>query len=118
MASTEYGSSGLMARGDFAIAFAAKGDLPGQHLEQNHAERIDVGTVVDVRFALALLGRHVVGRSHHGTGARLVRGLVVAQGQLGQAEIEHLHEIRHVPLGDEEDVLGLEIAVDDAVLVG
>ena len=103
---------------DFAVALAAKWDLAGQHFEQDHAERVDVGAVVDVRFAFALLGRHVVGRSHDRAGARLVRNLFIALGQLGQAEIEHLHEVGHVPLGDEEDVFGLEVAVDDAVLVG
>ena len=38
--------------------------------------------------------------------------------QLGQAEVEHLDEVLGAPALDEEDVLGLEVAVDDARVVG
>ena len=78
---------------DLAVAFAAERDLAGQHLEQDHAQRVDVGAVVDVDLPLALLGGHVVGRPHHRAGARLVRDLLFALGQLGQAEVQHLDEV-------------------------
>ena len=71
--------------------------------------------MVDVGPAFALLGRHVVGRAHHRASTCLVRNLVVAQGQLRQAEVEHLHEVGCAALVDEKDVLGLEVAVDNAV---
>jgi hypothetical protein len=74
------------------------------------AEREQVGARVEVSVAAALLRRHVRGRSSPG-GARRLRGRV----QLGDAEIEQLHP------GDvarrEEEVRGLEIAVDDAARV-
>ena len=73
--------------------------------------------MVDGGFAFALLGCHVVRRSHHRAGTCLVRNFVVALGQLGQAEVEHFHEVGHMAFRDEENVLGLEVAVDDAVLV-
>ena len=103
---------------DRAEAFATEGDHPREHLEEDHAQRIDVGAVVDVGPTLALLGRHVVGRSHDGAGARLVRREVVGVRQLGQAEVQHLDEVLDAVALDEEDVLWLEIAVDDAVAVG
>ena len=41
-----------------------------QHLEEDHAQRVDVGAVIDLARAAALLGRHVRGRSHHRSGPR------------------------------------------------
>ena len=43
--------------------------------------------------------------------------LLVALRQLGQAEVEHLDEVGVAAAVDEEDVLGLEVAVDDPVRV-
>ena len=65
-----------------------------------------------------LLRRHVAHRAHDRArlGAccrRLSAGAGRAVGQLGQAEVEDLHEA----VAGEEDVLRLEIAVDDPLLV-
>ena len=73
-------------------------------------------------LASHLLGRHVADRAQHGPGLGRGGGRREAAGrlaalealELGEAEVEDLHAA--VP-GD-EDVLGLEIAVDDAVVVG
>ena len=48
---------------------------------------------------------------------RVVRARSLAVNELGQAEVEHLDEGGVVAARDEEDVLGLEVAVDDAVRV-
>ena len=100
---------------DLAIAFATERHLARHHLEQDDAQRIDVSSLVDVGPAFALLGRHVVGSAHHRASTRLVRNLVGTQGQLGKPEVEHLHEVACAALVDEKDVLGLEVAVDNAV---
>ena len=66
--------------------------------------------------ARGLLGRHVLGRAHRHARAgqaALARGLGL--GRLGDAEVEHLDEVGGAVARDQEDVLGLEVAVDDAL---
>ena len=70
---------------------------------------------VDVRAGVAvlaahLLGRHVLQRSHHVT----VAGEAVRAERAGDAEVHHLHDV----LRAEHDVRALDVAVDDAALVG
>jgi hypothetical protein len=73
--------------------------------------------MIDEPLALALLGAHVRGRADDQAGARLVRLRSAVAGELGDAEVEHLDEVLVVAADDEIDVLGLEVAVDDALLV-
>ena len=96
---------------------AAERPRSREHLVQHGAEREDVRPEVR-RLAAHLLGRHVSGRSEHRAGNRGHRRHGVRQcadgfGQLRQAEVEDLHP----PVGGDEDVLGLEIAMHDAALV-
>jgi hypothetical protein len=79
-----------------------------------HRRRIDVGARVERDLTERLLGRHVVGRPEHRARARL-RGLRVLH--LGDAEIEDLHEVRVVRAPHDVEVVGLDVAVDDADLV-
>ncbi len=62
-----------------------------------------------------LLGRHVERRAHHRAGLRV--DVARVREQLGDAEVEHLHEIRIAAARDEENIVGLEIAMDDAASV-
>ena len=96
----------------------AEGALPGQHLEEDDPQRVEVRPRVD-RLAERLLRRHVVGRPEHradprelrrGPAARRLGGRV----DLGDPEVEDLHEVRVAVVLDEHHVLGLEVAVDDA----
>ncbi len=80
----------------------------GRELEQHAADAEEVAAAVDL-LPLHLLGRHVVGRPHHVAGAGHRRG-----GHVRHAEVHDLH--RAVFL--DEDVGGLDVAVDDARLVG
>ena len=93
---------------------AAQRQLPGQHLVEDDAQRVDVGPVIDLQRPLHLLRGHVVQRAHHlpRPGQREVAG--VAAQQLGQAEVGDLH----AALAVQQDVLRLDVAVDDALLVG
>ena len=67
------------------------------------------------RHAAGLLGRHVRGRADHRAGRGLEADvLVVAVEQLGDAEVEQLDELGAVGGRDDDHVVGLEVAVDDA----
>ena len=86
----------------------------GDQLVRHHPERIEVHPVVGVRVRRRLLGRHVDRRPDGGSHLGQGRGVLAAVGagggdRLGDAEV-----------GDggaaagEEDVVGLDVAVDDA----
>ena len=87
----------------------------GDELEQDAAHRVDVDAVIDV-LAARLLGRHVLGRAeqHAGLG-QLAAARRPSTRQLRDAEVEQLHEVGIAEELDEEHVLRLEIAVDDAL---
>ena len=92
--------------------------LPGRHLVEDGSRREDVGPRVDGR-ALRLLRGHVARRSHHGAlaGQRHRLGRVSALRllkQLGETEVEYLDQA----VRPDDDVLGLDVAVHDAQLVG
>ena len=80
------------------------------------AEREDVRARVDA--ALHLLGRHVRRRSHDhsGRGDERRRLRPVGRIQPRQTEVQDLHADA-VAAGSQHDVLGLEIAMDDAALM-
>ncbi len=92
---------------------AVERHLAGEHLVEDDAEGVDVGAGVDA-LPRRLLGRHVVRRAedHPRPGELGVRA-----ADLGDAEVEDLHEAVVAPATDEEDVVGLQIAVDDAAPV-
>ena len=76
--------------------------------------------MIDVAQAARLLGRHVVGSSEHGARLGAAREPLLAGGRLDlrDAEVEHLGDlVVVVRRADEEDVLRLQVAVDDARVV-
>jgi hypothetical protein len=64
-----------------------------------------------------LLGRHVMRRSEHRSGAREL-GAFTRRRHLGDAEIQDLDEVFFAAAMDEEDVVRLQITVNDAGRVG
>ena len=97
---------------EIAEAFAEERELAGEALERDDGERPEVGAMVDLFGAPRLLGAHVERRADEQTGLGDAVDRPVAC-PLGDAEIEHLGDLA-VVVGNEENVLGLEIAVDDA----
>ena len=81
----------------------------GDRLVEDHADRPQVGAGVDGRGPLDLLGRHVVRRSHRHAGLRL-RGV----GELRDPEVHQLDQPLPADRPAQEDVLGLQVAMDDA----
>ena len=104
-----------------SAGLTVKGAATRQHFVEHRTEREDVGAVVD-RLAAHLLGRHVADRPKHGSGRRLRHRHGDGQRAAGirvridvrEAEIQNLDPA----VSGRDDVLGLEIAMDDAALVG
>ena len=91
-----------------------EGARPGEHLVEDDADGIEVDAQVEVAEARGLLGRHVLGRTHHGADAR-ERVVVDAVARLAaaHAEVEELHERKAALAMHDEDVLRLHVSVDD-----
>ena len=98
-----------MPCGSAGAAFRSERVPPRDHLVEDEPERVDVGARVDAN-ALDLLGRHV---RRGADDAHAIGAVQAVAGELAGAEIEHFDD---VVVGD-EDVFGLEIAVDDVDLV-
>ncbi len=88
-----------------------EGQPSRKELVENDADRVEVAARVE-RVAATLLGRHVLGRAAHDSGAR-DRRLRFLDLHLREAEVDDLHEVAAAAHRLEDDVLGLEVAVDD-----
>ena len=90
----------------------------GEQLVQHDAERIDVRARVDIeRRELRLLRAHVLRRADQVTDHRVrAARLLVERHGLGDAEVDHLGARPAVDLRDQQ-VAGLEVAMDHALLV-
>ena len=86
---------------------AAERALPGDELVKDHAGREHVGAGVD-REPEDLLGRHAARRPHHRAGLRQRRRLEVRDAEVG--------DLRGAVVL-QEHVRGLDVAVDDPLLV-
>jgi hypothetical protein len=104
---------------DLAGPVGDEGRLATRRLIEDAAEGVQIGAVIDVAGAAALLGRHEHRRAEDRAGGRVARA-GAGVGQLGDAEVEELGAPAGGPLGigDQHDVVGLEVAMDDAAVVG
>ena len=96
-------------RGDIGEAGAAERRPAGQHLVQDDAEGVEVRARVDLA-PQRLLGRHVLAGAEHAAGLGQARLLERA----GDAEVGHAD----APVVADQDVAGLQVAVDAAAGVG
>src|SRR4249920_3095580 len=97
-----------------------KRSLAGEHFVQHSAERKNVGAGIG-GLTPNLFGRHVADGAHHSSsfGADLLGGGVPREisfgpRELGEAEVENLH----AALAGNENILRLQVAVNDSLLVG
>jgi hypothetical protein len=105
---------------DGVHAVAVEGTPARDHLVENHAERVDVGGGADVSLAHALLGRHVKRRAEQRAGARFVHLFEPLAFELRDTEVEHLDlpSPQAMRIGDEKEIVGLEIAVHHVAGMG
>ena len=92
---------------------AAEGELADEALVDDDRERPEVGAVVDGLLGAEVLGAHVERRAEDHAGRGVGLGERGAGRRLRDAEVEHLRDLALVIAG-EEDVGGLEVAVDEA----
>ena len=102
---------------ELGVGVAPEGLLPRQGLGQHDPDREDIRALIDVT-AHELFRRHVAECAHDdalgGAGAGHHR---LPGANLGQAEIEDLHHDEPRVLPPADHVLGLEVAMDDALRV-
>ena len=94
-------------------AVAGEGHVAREHLEEDDPDLIDVAAPVNL-CGHDLLGAHVFRRAegHAGRGRRELAG--IGRVELGDAEVDQLHEVAVPLIVDDEDVRGLDVAVEDA----
>ncbi len=97
-----------------ADGLALERRLPGQHLEQDAAEAIDVRARIAAPAAAALLRRHIDGRADHRLRGRGGVGRLEDRAECRIEDLRALAALR-LAVADQEDVLGLQIAVHDAL---
>jgi hypothetical protein len=112
---------------DFRDPFSLERPPAGEHFIDDAAERPDVGSPVD-RLPLGLLGAHVGGGAQDDAGHRPQRGdrrrhaRIAPRLSAARDRVERLRkaEVQHLDLavGSDLHVRGLEIAVDDPLVVG
>jgi hypothetical protein len=98
-----------------AQGLALEGAPPREALEGNDAEGPEIGPEVDGLRALGLLGAHVKRRAHERPRAGLTA--LRKAGGFRDTEIEDLHDFPII-VAHQKQVIGLEIAMDDARRVG
>ena len=104
---------GVDARGPRGRLHHASGHVAREHLVEDHAQGEQIGAVVHLARTLQLLGRHVAEGAHRLMRASELNPAVLAT-QLREAEVHQLHAAELV----EEHVLGLDVPVNDAAIVG
>ena len=120
------GAAGEHAEGRRRVAEVHGGDAKGvvveeggaatQALVEEDTERVEVRARVDLH-GLDLLGRHVLRGSEDGACLGEV-GALAGCRLLGEAEVDETGDLLAVLAGHQHDVVGLEIPVDEAPLVG
>ncbi len=106
-----------MHRDDVADPLRDERRTPGDQVVEHAPDRVDIGASIDLASTAALLGRHERRGPHDDGGLGLVRRVV---DELRDPEVDDLRALAagYLWIGDEEDVLGLEITVHDAGGVG
>ncbi len=103
----------------FAQGLSIEGRRAGQEFVEQHSQGVDVAARVHIQPGeLGLFGTHVERCADHlrEFGEQRPLGELLID-RLGHAEVNHLGNGRHV-VQFHQDVGGLEIAMDDALLVG
>ena len=103
---TEFGVGREMLHDDLLAALTVEGDGTGQHLAEHHTQGIDID--LSAVNAFPDLGGHVVESAH----AFRLAAAAAARDVFRETVVTDLD---HALIG--EDIAGLEVAVDDAVIL-
>ena len=87
-----------------------KGEPPGEHLKEDDPGGVEVGPLVNNAFPPGLFRADVV----HRADGPVIHGSGLGHRHLGDAEVHHLD----AAVLFDHDVLGLDVPMDDAVVVG
>ena len=88
----------------------------GEELHEHAAHRVEVGAMIDARGGSALLGSHERGCPEDDAALGRAVAVPALAHQLGDPEVEHLDPVATaLEIGHQEDVVGLDVAVDDAL---
>ena len=93
--------------GDRHRRVAVKRRTPRQHFIHHNAQRVQIGACIDV-CALRLLRRDIMHRPQRLTRERILRGRDLRDAEIGDL---------HAAVLEDHDVVGLNVAVDDAAAV-
>ena len=105
-----------MHHGNVESLFTAKRCIALEHGIHHTTEGIDVATSVEF-FALRLLWAHVFGRSANDATARDLLGALGTADDFCQAEIDDFDAKMGSRIVHDKDVFGLEIAMDNPLLM-
>src|SRR5690606_22513938 len=94
--------------------FSVERPNAGEALARDDAQGPQIGAMIDFALSFGLLGAHIIRGSHRDPGASS-RGSE-AWRDLGDAKVEHLDELV-IAFVDEENIFGLQVAVNDAGVV-
>ena len=102
------GRSRQPVRDDRREGTALERRLAHQHLEEDAAEAVDVGAAIDVLTAIDLFRAHVARRADDVPGGGVARAHRARNAEVGDDGVARI----------EQDVRGLDVAVDDIAAVG
>ncbi len=100
---------------EFHVILPGEGRLAHEHLVEDDAAGVEIGAVIDL-VADDLLRGDVLRRSVDLTGLREGAHVPVAVFVMGDAKIEQFDDVVDAVAGDEKNVVGLDVAVDDALV--
>jgi len=102
----------LVTRDEQAPVGTGEGRLADEHLVEHAGEAVDVAAAVNVLFRCALLRAHVRRRADREAGCRQAFDVTGTFDCLRDAEVQHQRAV-----AVDQDVVRLDVAVDDVVLV-
>ena len=104
-----------MLEEDPPVRFCFERNMPRDQFIENHTKRIDITAMIDL-MTQGLLGGHVLRRAENDAGFGNIIP-TIGLPHFGDAKVEDLDEFHADFLPNQENIIGLEIAVHDSFVV-